>query len=227
MESRLSASTSAWWEFVNQEETHATKRRKDILGMLPAWLVVAVGGALNIPFIVGSVINWVTAKNDRGDSWEPMRLAYEWYMQPHHGTIYQYFFVQAHIKFQYPPSALLLFVAADALHLHATNGALNLIGWLFVGVEAVALAGIGWMISQKREWAIQGRFRLSLGLFLIAGSCVVFYPVMRGYALGQVQTWLNAWFVIACLCWLGGRRLVAGMLIGAICLFKPQLERVS
>jgi alpha-1,2-mannosyltransferase len=40
--------------------------------------------------------------------------------------------------------------------------------------------------------------------------------------LGQVQIWLNCWFVVACYCWLTNKRVAAGMLVGAVCLFKPQ-----
>lgn len=49
-----------------------------------------------------------------------------------------------------------------------------------------------------------------------------FYPVMMGYHLGQLQVWINMLFALACLAWIGNRQVLAGVLIGLVCLLKPQ-----
>ena len=54
----------------------------------------------------------------------------------------------------------------------------------------------------------------------IAG--VSFYPHVKGYALGQIQTFLTMFFVIACYCWLRGKEAAAGVLLGLMALVKPQ-----
>jgi hypothetical protein len=54
-------------------------------------------------------------------------------------------------------------------------------------------------------------------------ATVTFYPVMRGYANGQMQTWLNAAFAAAAWCWATDRPATAGALFALCCAFKPQL----
>ncbi|MEZ5332435.1 MAG: glycosyltransferase family 87 protein [Thermoanaerobaculia bacterium] len=50
-----------------------------------------------------------------------------------------------------------------------------------------------------------------------------FYPIVRGWWGGQVQTLLYGLFVLALWAWLAGRPALAGGLVGLICTVKPQL----
>ncbi len=47
---------------------------------------------------------------------------------------------------------------------------------------------------------------------------------MKAFDLGQVQVWINALFALSALSWLSGRKRLAGILIGMICLLKPQFS---
>ena len=58
---------------------------------------------------------------------------------------------------------------------------------------------------------------------LLAGVAFMFYPVMRGYYIGQIQIWIDVLFTAACLSWVTGRPLLAGVLIGLAATIKPQL----
>jgi len=55
---------------------------------------------------------------------------------------------------------------------------------------------------------------------VLAGLC--FYPMTRGYLLGQIQVILNMLFAIALYCWLRDQEATAGALIGLMTLVKPQ-----
>jgi alpha-1,2-mannosyltransferase len=50
----------------------------------------------------------------------------------------------------------------------------------------------------------------------------VFYPVMVGFWLGQVQIWIA--FTFACIALLYNRELQAGAAVRLICLLKPQFD---
>ena len=157
------------------------------------------------------------------DSWMPMSKAYEWTKDPSETLLYEHLFFGLATKFQYPPSSLLIYSLADALGFGYSQDAFNFVSWLCVllqvglgvGITAGLLARYG-----KQETTLLFR----LGLMVLAGTMVfTFYPVLYSYHLGQIQTWLNAGFMAACLMWLRGHPVGAGIVIGAICLVKPQL----
>ena len=146
------------------------------------------------------------------DSWKPMRMAYESLKSPHEGTLdlYQYLFSR-HTKFQYSPTSLLTFAIGDALNISVSNRNLSMVGWLSVIGEAMVVGALTYEMAGKGGW--NGRVRV--GASMLAGlMCLFFYPVLKGYSLGQVQAWLSAWFALACYCWLVGFRSTAGILIG-------------
>ena len=169
-------------------------------------------------FPSGQIPSWM----HMDDSWTPMRQAYAWLVRPHHGTLYQQVFFAGHVKFQYPPSSLLLFAIPDALHLPVSDLTLNWIGWVSAAVEAAATGLIVFVAARGSRWA-----SVSPALHLIcavaAGLAVfTFHSVLWSFSLGQIQAWLNACFALAVLAFLSGRQRLAGALVGAICLFKPQ-----
>lgn len=152
------------------------------------------------------------------DSWMPMRKAYDWFAHPHRGTLYQQVFFAQHVKFQYPPSSLLLFAIPDVLHHPLTDRFLNWIGWLAVVAE---MAAVGVLAHFALPSAASRPLRIAVGA-TAALSVLSFHSVLWAFSLGQIQTWLNACFALAALAYLTGRRRTAGAMIGFICLVKPQ-----
>ncbi len=157
------------------------------------------------------------------DSWDPMIAALDWLQGPHEGKLYQSIFFQQQIKFQYPPTSLLPIAAMRAVGVPLSPDLLNVVGWAWIVVTALALAGFTVVLAERSGVAAKGDM---LTRALVGGMAVVttltFYPVMLAYTIGQVQVWINAIFIFACLAWVLERRGIAGMLIGAICLLKPQ-----
>jgi alpha-1,2-mannosyltransferase len=161
------------------------------------------------------------------DSWMPMRLALEELRGPSAHRLYPSLFFERKIKFQYPPSSLL---------------PLELIQWLSGGrLDPVLLNRIGWfcvlalaclvpaiylraMRDFRPEW--WRRFSpldLRAQALAVAILSLTFYPVTRGFVLGQIQTWLTCLFATALLAWLYRREGLAGAIIGAMVCVKPQL----
>ena len=169
----------------------------------------------------GVIRAWL-APNKLADSWIPMRDAYEWFHRTHASGMYQEIFFRQHVKFQYPPSSLLLFLAARVAHIQLTATRLNYLSVAFAILECVALGLIVYVsIPATFQASLPKSARIGLSV-LVAILSLTFFPLQVAVDLGQIQAWLNTFFVLACLCWLRNRRFAAGVLVGLICLVKPQ-----
>lgn len=175
-----------------------------------------LSGQENIPVYINIWLNNTAGE----DSWGAMGLAYEWLIT-NNGLLYQEILFNQAIKFQYPPTSLLLFAAASAGDVTEPEETFNYIGRGFVLVDIMAVAALALLYARRIKLSAGQQVLLAA---IAAFACLTFYPVLKAYALGQIQTWINAWFALACLCWATDRKAAAGILIGAICLIKPQFS---
>lgn len=157
---------------------------------------------------------------DNEDSWLAMRAGLERIPHAADEPLYAGIFAQC-IKFQYPPSSLLLLDFASALFGPRVlqNAVLNGVSLLMLGL----MLGAVWKIYTHllpAGWGSWGQHAVPL-LFTV--TC---YPVLKAVELGQIQTWLNALFAVAVLLYCKDRRLAAGVLLGLIATIKPQLALV-
>ena len=100
---------------------------------------------------------------------------------------------------------------------------LDILGFVAVLTEAAAVSGVAIVLCKRLSTGKTldaGAVLLSIGFAVL--TCFTFYPIMKGYGLGQIQTWIDAWFALACLCFVLGRQAAAGAFIGLICMMKPQ-----
>ncbi len=158
------------------------------------------------------------------DSWLPMRLAFEWLAGGHDGTVYQAIFFDQLWKFQYPLSSLLPFEALAPFGL-VSNDALNAISRGLVVVMVAGMILLTNALRRRLDLPEFGAARLDRVAFatLVGLATITFFPLMQGVWTGQIQTWITCFFALACLCWVTDRRVAAGVLVGLICLIKPQL----
>lgn len=183
-----------------------------------AFLILWAAGYSIQPYLYKS---FVLADLSGSDSWGPMRAAFDWLQEDHAGTVYDAVFFEGQTKFQYPLTSLLPYLLLEPMG-GAHAAMLNAVGWLSVAASAVLAALLTDTIVRRRDTSATRTARIAAaGLTAVAATA--FFPVLRGLALGQVQVWLNALFLLACLFVLRGRWALAGGAIGAICLFKPQL----
>lgn len=160
------------------------------------------------------------------DSWYPMSLAW-YYLRDGGDRVYETIFFGDNIKFQYAPTSVIpievmeFFLPGDTVHF----GALNLISWLAVWTTAIFVALIFERAAARytpellRVPAEERWLRLAV----IALFTLSFYPIVKAYSLGQIQTWINGLFAILLYLWLINQPRLGGVITGLICVIKPQL----
>jgi hypothetical protein len=153
------------------------------------------------------------------DSWKPMRLAQDWLSEPREELLYQEIFFDRGVKLQYPPTSVLFLDGLRGIggKRWVSNEALNGISWVAVLLTVLVSSRI--LVRSAGGAPVDRGLRIALGL--LAGA--TFYPLVFGFYLGQVQTWINALVAGLVLAWLVGRQATAGAISGVICLIKPQL----
>jgi len=157
------------------------------------------------------------------DSWMPMRTALDYARTAGSGPLYQEVFFVRHVKFQYPPTALLPMLGLQALGIDTTNIFLNNVSRVLVAVNAVGVGFLFRLVLIRTHGKEAAGSRAGMAGAVLAGAAtLLFYPVMMGFWLGQIQVWMDAGFTFACIALLSNRKLSAGVLVGLICLLKPQ-----
>jgi len=167
------------------------------------------------------------------DSWDPMIWAVDYMQHDHSELLYDKLFFHDQIKFQYPPTSLLVIhllktepfsAFLESMHLSVIR-LLDLVN-CYSGAILIFVSVQIFLISRKRylpELASPtGIFNKLLDIGLPILLCLFFDPVMHGFALGQAQIWIDVLFAFACLCWLRGNRGLSGILVALMCLVKPQ-----
>jgi hypothetical protein len=210
--------------------------RKDLIALCA--VVFVVSSALDIatwvitrkfthtpyPSALGSTVHWAMSwlsGNAADDSWNAMRAALRWVHDNPHGRLYDRVFFVNKVKFQYPPSSLFVFQLLSVAGLETTNLNLNRINFWLIVTNVLATGTFTFSMSRQFAYSAAERWGLA-----IVGSiaALLFFPLMEAYSLGQLQVWINALFALSSLAYLSGRKQLTGVLIGLICLLKPQFS---
>jgi hypothetical protein len=157
----------------------------------------------------------------RVDSWGPMVQAYAIALAGDAHPLYQRLFFEQHVKFIYPPTALLLFRALDLSAGSAWRGALNALSWLCVAL-AIGFSAALLDRALARASPPASRADRVARIALVAAFGLCFYPLIKAYTLGQMQVVVNAAFAALLWCWLTGRSIAAGVLVACMAAVKPQ-----
>jgi len=169
---------------------------------------------------------WLFGDNpDSGDSWHVMQTALDWVRAHPDEPLYQNIFFGQQLKFQYAPTSFLPLEALQALGIDTNPAFLNGVNRALIALTAIGMGLFAWRaFTRFRAAPLDADARAARWLLtaLAVAATLTFYPVMMAYKLGQLQVWINALFVFAALAWLIERRALAGVLIGLICLLKPQ-----
>jgi alpha-1,2-mannosyltransferase len=169
-----------------------------------------------------------TLRHAGHDSWWPMSQAIQQLRDHPNTPLYSELFFKNKIKFQYPPSALLFLDIPQritGLSWESMRKAGNLVCWLCV--PAIGLAFFSLLKSAVLSSSIEEGTRLttsSLALLILLSLAIVgtFYPLLRSYTLGQIQTPVTLIAGLALIAWQRRQFRLAGFLIGLSCGIKPQ-----
>ena len=169
------------------------------------------------------------------DSWYVMVKALEHFDSMSTESVYEALILKDYTKFQYPPSALLVFDIPKRLFGFSYEqliDMMNKICWL-----CVPLMAINFFFLQKNTANAlfpnhhtqsdlsnpYNRFLVpALALLASAIAVEMFYPVVRSYRIGQIQTVMTLLVGLALLAWQTKRFGLAGVLLSICCSFKPQ-----
>ena len=167
------------------------------------------------------------------DSWGVMSVSLKYAREHPDKPLYSEIFFERKLKFQYPPSSL--FAVAGLVWLVGQEGIRteeckvydlptinDVLGWFFIWMSAVCAAAL-LEIGLRRQQAPPASGAMVAARFVIVlALALTFYPLVKAYTLGQIQNWLNGLFALALLCWVTGRKVPSGVLIGLMALVKPQ-----
>jgi hypothetical protein len=199
-----------------------------IYGALAFTAMIPLGLAMQVSYGISSLKPlqlWLSLESlSTTDSWRPMRAAYDWLKSgAPDGTLYREIFFEQRYKFQYAPTSLLPYALLDALGIDPEATLLNRINQILVLLSAVGIGAISWLVF-KRASIAKAYDPVPMVLAVLAGATTfLYFPMMYGYQLGQLQVWNNALFIGTCLAWLLNRKILAGVLLALVCLLKPQL----
>lgn len=159
-----------------------------------------------------------------GDSWEPMLKAFELLHAQPATPLYTELFFRQHTKFQYPPTALLVIGGLQRLVGPAALGrVLDGLSWLAIVVLVFfALRLFDRSLAQTGLQPADAPGERLIRQATLVALALTFYPALRAYNLGQIQTWINAFVAVQLWAWCTGRPRLAGVLAGVACLIKPQ-----
>jgi hypothetical protein len=151
-----------------------------------------------------------------------MRLALDYWTESQgQGLLYSDLLIGKNIKFQYPPTALLIskFIETNNIGILEFSTATTFV-FIFIMLAGV----IGTTLYSYREYstpALSLNEKIFVGLLLTL-LLFTFYPVVKAGTLGQIQVWLNAFFALAILSYITGYEILAGVLLGIMASIKPQ-----
>ncbi|HEY4008658.1 MAG TPA: glycosyltransferase family 87 protein [Acidobacteriaceae bacterium] len=150
------------------------------------------------------------------DSWLPMLKSLDYFHAHPAEPIY---YAHLYDTLIYPLASLLPLVALRKLGLSesAILQILAITSWLAVlGVGAVSL-WMGQRLLRRRNVSLDWQSILAVML-----ACIGCYPLIKGYALGNAQTFLSFLFAVLLLLWTTGRERSAGVAAALLAFVKPQ-----
>ncbi len=106
----------------------------------------------------------------------------------------------------------------------------DIFSWFCIFLIALISARILIDLLKNQQQFIS--FRVSPGLetitvyLLVCMLTTLYYPIVISYNLGQIQTILTLLGVLSMYCWTLDKKYLVGLLIGIICLIKPQLVMI-
>jgi alpha-1,2-mannosyltransferase len=195
----------------------APRSGPQIWGARAKWLSWLVWAIAAIACLLLSVYVISKASVYGSDSWFPMGRALAFLHSPHNGLIYQVLFVSGHIKFQYPLTSL--------LPLDLLNGLGIIKAAQLNAINAIVLIVLGIMFAVFSAKILGPLYFLGIRLPIMPFAflaALLYFPNYLALILGQIQILLDLLFLLSCLAMLYKRRLLAGSLIGASALVKPQ-----
>jgi alpha-1,2-mannosyltransferase len=166
------------------------------------------------------------------DSWGVMSVSLDYAQEHHDKPLYSELFFERKLKAQYPPSSLFAVaglrwlvgperIRTEECKVYDLPTANDVLGWLFILMSAVSAAALLEIGLRRRGAPPASGGMMAVRFAIVLALALTFYPLVKAYTLGQIQNWLNGLFALSLLCWVTGRKVPSGVLIGLMALVKP------
>jgi len=133
--------------------------------------------------------------------------------------IYRENFFKRHLKFIYPPTALVFFRPLQDLErdrfIFVVTSVINRIFLLF------GIVAIFWLFNRRANRAGRTTRDAVLQNVSVALLLFTFYPYFKAFTLGQAQIWINALILFSLLAYDRGKGGLSGVAMGFCTLIKP------
>ena len=173
--------------------------------------------------LLSSLYSWFNMNAKGADSWMPMKMALD-HIASSNDLLYQELFFKGKLKFQYPPTSLLLHKFLIFISISPTVGFFNAVNWFLVLTNSLLASILGVRLAAHLRNNTLGSYECIAISALCFLACLLFYPILKAYTLGQAQVWINVLFAMACVGWFYEKKYLTGAVIGLICLIKPQFS---
>jgi alpha-1,2-mannosyltransferase len=150
------------------------------------------------------------------DSWEPMLKSLDYFHAHPEMPIYQ---AKLYDTLIYSLVSLLPLAALEKLGITGDH-MLRLLAW--ASWLAVWLVGGVSTLLASRLLAVKGAKLSFLSILSIFVGCIFFYPLLKGYTLGNAQTFLTLGFALLIYLWTAGKEKSSGIVVAALAMVKPQ-----
>lgn len=165
------------------------------------------------------------------DSWGPMGLALDHVKHFPNDPVYQSLLLGKGIKFQYPPTSLLVFDLPMKLgiayhHVVRILDIFSLISFYLIAIFSSKILSLVLIQNNFRKLGVEYSSSRLLQHALIVLLTVLFYPLVWSYHVGQIQTILTLLATLSIYFWLRDQKATSGIMLGLFCLIKPQLGLV-
>jgi hypothetical protein len=164
------------------------------------------------------------------DSWRPIGDALR-YLDSHPAEgLYQATYWQSENQFIYSPLSLVICRLTDWPPLldwkseASLNAAFRFVMFADIALMAVLFNDFYRMLRAGSRQP--GRMELAARIVLPIAAGLLFFPLMNGYAVGNVQTGLTFLILLSLAFWLRGYQVASGVCLGLVCLFKPALAPI-
>lgn len=146
-------------------------------------------------------------------------------------SIYEALILKDHTKFQYPPSALLVFDLPRRMFGFTYDELLvkaNIVSWACLPLSVITFylifkRSLNGLSQSKESDSATSNWALILATLSISVVVVaMFYPLLRSYYLGQIQTSMTLLAGLSILAWQLKRFGTAGVFLSICCSIKPQ-----
>lgn len=150
------------------------------------------------------------------DSWLPMMKSLDYFRDHPQEPLY---FAKLYDTLIYPLPSLFPIVLLRKFGLNDT-AQLRVLAW--ASWLAVWLVGI-FSLALARILLLRRGARLSwISILAVMLACLGFYPLIKGYSIGNAQTFLTLGFSVLVFTWSTGREKTSGILTAGLAMVKPQ-----